>query len=319
MMRRVLTMQQKLTVIMPVYNGMPFLSETVESILCQTYKDFHFLIIDDGSTDESLKYLESLTDPRIEVRSQSNVGLCNSLNQAVESCESELIARIDQDDIASPSRLHEQVTFLTSHPDYDCVLSNISRITESGKEFGAYEINSLEEISDYCSKLYGCIVHSTICLRRESFLRLGGYRSFLYPVDDYDLLLRLEESYKVAVINKPLVKYRIHSKAGTFGTFHDMEFKTRYVMAMTTRRRAGEPEMPLLEFSQTLDQAHWLEKWHREVSSMGKLNFRRAGLMVGEGQYVMGILNLVRACFLAPRFAFGRLLRLYRTHLISFL
>ena len=306
-------MQQKLTVIMPVYNGMPFLAEAVDSILSQTYRDFHFLIINDGSTDESLEYLESLTDPRIEVRTQSNAGLCNSLNQAVKSCESELIARLDQDDIALPSRLYEQVKFLTSHTDYDCVLSNISRITESGNEFGAYEVNSSDETSNYSSNLYGCIVHSTICLRRESFLKLGGYRSFLYPVDDYDLLLRLEENYNVAVINKPLVKYRIHSKAGTFGTFHDMEFKTRYVIAMTTRRRAGEPEMSLTEFSQTLDQATWLERVRRNINSTGRLRFRRAGLMLGEKQYIGGVFNLAGACLLAPRFAYGRLVGLYKS------
>lgn len=141
-------MQQHLTVIIPVYNGMPFLKETIQSILNQTYRDFHLLIVDDGSTDGSSEYLKTLTDSRIEVRHQSNMGLCASLNQAVASSDSELIARLDQDDVALPSRLQEQIDFLSSHLDYACILSRISRITESGKkEFPSYETDFSEEVS----------------------------------------------------------------------------------------------------------------------------------------------------------------------------
>jgi len=304
-------MQQKLTVIIPVYNGMPFLKETVQSILNQTYKDFHLLIVDDGSTDGSAEYLKTLTDSRIEIRSQSNLGLCTSLNQAVASSNTELIARLDQDDIASPSRLQEQVDFLISHLGYACVLSNISRITESGKEFGSYKTDFSEEISDYRWEQYGCIVHSTICFRKESFLALGGYRSSLYPVDDYDLLLRFDEAYKVAVINKALVKYRVHSKAGTFTTFYDMEFKSCYVETIATQRRTGEPEVSLTEFSQTLNQSSLRKKWQGKINTMGRLMFRKAGLMIGEGQYVRGVYNLVGACLLAPKLTFSKLLGLY--------
>jgi glycosyltransferase involved in cell wall biosynthesis len=310
-------MKYQLTVIIPVYNGMPFLPETVDSILNQTYKDFRLLIIDDGSMDESSTYLNSLTDPRVEVRFQSNMGLCHSLNNAIASADSEFVARLDQDDIALPFRLQEQVDFLTAHPEYACVLGNISRITEKGKDFGAYDINSSEAISDYQSSLYGCIVHSTICFRREVFLGLGGYRPAMYPVDDYDLLLRLEENYKTAVINKPLIKYRIHGKAGTFKTFHDMELKTRYVSAMAGLRRANEPEISLTEFSKTLDQASPWELFHRNVNGRGKLMFRKAGLMIGEGQRLGGAMNLLGACLLAPRFAVGRLFALYRSKSVS--
>lgn len=304
-------MKNRLTVVIPVYNGMPFLKDTVQSILNQTYKDFHLLIVDDGSTDDSPDYLKTLSDPRVEIRFQSNMGLCASLNQAIASSDAELIARLDQDDIALPDRLQNQVEFLASHPDYACVLSNISRITESGKEFEPYKTDFSEEISDYRHKQYGCIVHSTICFRKESFLALGGYRSALYPVDDYDLLLRFEEAYKVAVINRVLVKYRIHGRAGTFNTFYDMELKSRYVEQMAIQRRSGKPEVSLTEFSQTLDQANLLEKWKRNLNTQGKLMFRRAGLMIGEKQYIGGFYNLAGACLLAPKFASGRLLGLY--------
>jgi len=164
----------KLTVIVPIYNAMPFLKETVESILQQTYQNFRLLLVDDGSADSSIDYLNSLTDSRVEIRQQKNLGLCESLNQAISSVQTEFVARLDQDDLSLPSRLQEQMEFLEQHPDYHCVLSNISRISASGKDFGHYQSNnSAGVISDYAPGTYGCIVHSTICFRRQAFISLG--------------------------------------------------------------------------------------------------------------------------------------------------
>jgi glycosyltransferase involved in cell wall biosynthesis len=303
-------MKPRLTVVIPVYNGMPFLPKTVESILGQTFQDFRLVIIDDGSTDQSADFLDSLADSRVVVRHHKNKGLCHSLNEAIVEADTDFVARLDQDDIALSSRLYEQMAFLDGHPDYCCVLSNISRISESGKEFGSYAINDQEEISDYQSSIYGCIVHSTICLKKEKFIALGGYRQSVYPVDDYDLLLRLEETSKVAVINKPLVKYRIHGNAGTFKTFHDMALKSRYVLAIASQRRNGETEMSLDDFKRTVDKVNFYERTKREADDRGKLMFRQAGLAFCEDRYASGIFNLILAVILAPQFSLGRLFAL---------
>lgn len=204
-------MSSSLTIVINVYNGMPFLPETVNSILTQTYSDFRLLIINNGSKDSTSEYLESLKDPRVEVIHQNHLGLGHSLNKAVfENTESEFVARLDHDDVALPSRLEEQVNFLIQHPGYACVLSNISRIGSDGREFGYYKTETKNLIEDYDLQRYESIVHSTILFRREKFIEVGGYRQALYPVDDFDLLLRFWENAPVAVINKPLVKYRIH-------------------------------------------------------------------------------------------------------------
>jgi glycosyltransferase involved in cell wall biosynthesis len=288
-----------LTVIVPVYNGCCFLSDTVESLLQQTYRDFHILIINDGSTDDSAIYLDQLTDPRIEVRHQKNQGLCATLNQAIASCTTEFIARLDQDDIAHPEKLQQQMDFLTANPDYDGVLSNITRITASGKELGHYASSSTQPIDDYQSSRYGCIVHSTLCCRRDSLLRVGGYRAALYPVDDYDLLLRMEEQCRLAVINQPLVKYRIHSQAGTFKTFASMDLKTRYAEAMAQRRRSGRLELSLTEFTEIAMQGHSLKQLQIRLNRQGRLMF-----LTGFGQ-------LFGSLLLAPTHTFKRLLGLY--------
>lgn len=307
-----LDMSPTLTAIVPVYNGMPFLKETVESLLNQTYQDFQLLIVDDGSTDGSRDYLKSIDDPRLDlIFNAENQGLCRSLNQGIlHHAKSDLIARLDQDDLALPSRLAEQFAFMQHHPHYAGVLCQVSRIGAKGQEFGYYLTpNSQSPIEDYHLDRYGFIVHSTFMFRRQQFLRVGGYRSSLYPVDDVDLLLRLWEKYPLAVINKPLVKYRIHSQASSFNTFWMMQNKTRYALEMHHHRQQGMPELTFDDWMD-LDKTPLLPKILRYKNEFGQLMFRNAGRSFGEGKKISGGLFLLSAFFSNPHFTTQRLLAL---------
>jgi glycosyltransferase involved in cell wall biosynthesis len=95
------------TILMAVYNGMPYLTEAIDSVLNQTLKDWELLIIDDGSKDDSAAYLDSLTDPRIRVVHQANRGLAGALNRGLELCETEFLGRLDADDVALPTRFEK--------------------------------------------------------------------------------------------------------------------------------------------------------------------------------------------------------------------
>ena len=302
-----LEMSENLTIIMPTYNGMLFLPNAVESLLQQTYKDFHLIIIDDGSTDDSWKYLASITDPRVEVQRQTNKGLTETINRAAANAKSEFIAFLDQDDIALPSRLQEQMDFLANHPNYACVLCLVSKVTASGREFGYYKLGNSEPIVDYQPKM-GCIVRSTMCLRRQAFLQIGGYDLLAYPVDDYEFLLRLWENFKIAIINKPLVQYRVHSSSLTFKVFQEVQVKTRYVETMSQFRKIGKPEISFSEFTRTLDQTNFVIKLIRQFQTHGMLLFRRAGILLGDGQVITGIFTLTGAFLLYPKFVSERLL-----------
>lgn len=108
-----------ISVVMPTYNtDVPILREAVDSILAQTFRDFEFLIIDDCSTNESVEYLNTLTDPRIRIiRNETNMGITKSLNIGFREAKGKYIARMDSDDISFPQRFEKQLAFMESHPD----------------------------------------------------------------------------------------------------------------------------------------------------------------------------------------------------------
>lgn len=106
------------SVLMPVYNGAKYLHEAVKSILDQTYADFEFLIVNDGSTDDSEKIILSFKDPRIVIiKNEINIGLINSLNKGLTIAKGKYIARMDADDVAMPQRLELQVKEFNTNPN----------------------------------------------------------------------------------------------------------------------------------------------------------------------------------------------------------
>jgi glycosyltransferase involved in cell wall biosynthesis len=123
----------EVTVLMPVYNGMPFLPEAVDSILNQTLRDFTFLIINDGSTDDTEEYLDRLDDPRLQIVHQPNQGIGAALNAGLALCKTEFIARMDSDDLSLPSRLKAQLDFLNLHKDVGLVGTKFAYLGISGR------------------------------------------------------------------------------------------------------------------------------------------------------------------------------------------
>ena len=111
-------MNPLVTVLMPVYNGEKYLKEAIESILNQTFKDFEFLIINDGSTDNSVKIIQSFNDLRIRlIHNESNIGLIKTLNKGLKLSNGKYIARMDCDDVSLPKRLSVQINFMEKHPE----------------------------------------------------------------------------------------------------------------------------------------------------------------------------------------------------------
>ncbi|TGC10610.1 glycosyltransferase family 2 protein [Methanolobus halotolerans] len=206
-------MTPEISVIMASYNSEKYLSESIQSILDQTFEEFEFLIINDCSTDNSLHIIDehAKQDDRIFlIDNKANLGLTKSLNLGLKEAKGKYIARIDSDDIALPERLRIQYDFLEQNRDVFLVGSGAYTIDENGSI--RTKIKPSTEVKDIKKKLsvQNCLSHPTIMFRNEGFM----YREKFVYAQDYDFyLILLSNNKKIANIFEPLIKYRINPDA----------------------------------------------------------------------------------------------------------
>ncbi len=199
----------KISVVMPVYNSEKYLREAIDSILTQTYTDFEFIIIDDGSLDSSAEIVRSYTDPRIRFYiNEKNMGVAATLNRGLELATGEYIARMDSDDISLPERFEKQVRYLDAH---ETVVVCATGIRLFGSQTGVRRFSSSHEQLKV-DLLFGCcFAHPTVMLRSSVF-RKEGYRydESYSKMEDYDLWVRISRKHELASIPEILFQYRIH-------------------------------------------------------------------------------------------------------------
>jgi glycosyltransferase involved in cell wall biosynthesis len=199
----------RVTVLMPVFNGAPYLAEAIRSILHQTFTDFEFLIIDDGSTDESVAVIHGFHDPRIHlVHNETNLGLVASLNKGLELAQGEYIARMDQDDISRLERLACQVRYMDAHPQIGVCGSWVQFIPKANNYVWKLPEKS-EEILCWQFHTVG-VAHPSVMMRRRLF---EEHRLLYDPqyrhIEDYELWGRAIRYMDFANIQKVLLDYRI--------------------------------------------------------------------------------------------------------------
>lgn len=197
----------KVTVLMPVYNAEAYLREAMDSILAQTFTNFEFLIIDDGSTDGSAGIVRSYADRRIRlVQNERNLRLAATLNRGLGLARGEYVARMDADDISLPERLARQVAFMDAHPTVG--ISGTWAAAFGEARFSMPNPTDSERIR---AKLLfdSALVHPVVILRPALLARHGlAYRD-LYPIDDYDLWQRAARAFPLANLPETLLRYRV--------------------------------------------------------------------------------------------------------------
>lgn len=199
-----------LTVGVPVYNGMPYLKETMASLFGQTFSDFKILVINDGSKDDSLEYLQSLRDPRLKVVSQQNRGLTSTLNRMLAEIDTPWLVRQDADDISLPDRTGILHQWATRCPEAGLLYSRASHYQ---RERHLVELQTTAASPDRLRALTKAghllsICHTTVAVNARKLLALGGYRFNLY-VEDYDMYWRMALATELQYIPKVLVGARI--------------------------------------------------------------------------------------------------------------
>lgn len=199
----------KISVIMAVYNGERHLREAMESILGQTFGNFEFIVIDDGSTDSTARILRSFEDPRLKVKRQENVGLTKSLNKALSMAKGDYVARQDADDVSSRERFEKQVAFLDANPDIALVGSWMTHIDGEGDTIGITRLPTDPDRIAAALPISNEFCHGSIMARRTALQSLGGYREQFTYAQDYDLVLRLSEQARLANIPDVLYRHRL--------------------------------------------------------------------------------------------------------------
>jgi glycosyltransferase involved in cell wall biosynthesis len=202
-----------LTVAMSVYNGAAFLPAAIESVLCQTFGDFEFLVLDDGSTDGSRTVAEDYAarDARIRVIARENRGLVASLNELFAAARAPLVARFDADDICMPDRFARQLAFLAGNPDHGLVGAATRYIDTSGKPAPNTPIERPTTHAEFLANLEDgpLLCHSAVMVRRNLVRDAGGYRRAFRHAEDYDLWLRLSRVTRIHNLPECLLAYRI--------------------------------------------------------------------------------------------------------------
>lgn len=242
------------SVVMSVYNGAAHLDATIRSILEQQGVTLEFVIVDDGSTDESGAILQryATIDPRIVLLQQENTGLTRALIRACEQARGRYIARQDAGDRSFPGRLVKQAAYLDAYPDVMLVSCWTRYIgpadeelwLESRQDTPAQATRRLRANSR--EELRGISSHSSAMFRRADYIQVGGYRPQFWLAQDLDLWTRLTDSGEVAIVPECLCEYRFEPNAISGRYAREQAYLTDLIIEMRKRRVAGLEETSLL-------------------------------------------------------------------------
>ena len=206
----------KVTVLMPVYNGERFIRDAIESILKQTYQNYEFIIVNDGSTDSTEKIVKSYKDIRIKlINNPSNLGIIGSLNKGLEHASGDYIARQDSDDIAEKDRLELQVKVLEENEGIHLVSCDLQSIDSNSRPRDKWLRSCKSEYIPWLLMFDNWLAgHSQVMFRRKTTMDLGGYSYQWIHAEDYDLWSRIARADKaIAIIPHCLQQYRVHAQS----------------------------------------------------------------------------------------------------------
>lgn len=250
------SMAARVSVTMPVHNGERFVGQAIESILRQTYRELELVVVDDGSTDATPEILAgyAASDDRIVVHTQENAGYVAALNTAAAIGHGELLARLDADDVAEPSRLRRQVDFLDAHPDVAVVGGSLLVIDARGRPF--YLATYPPDASDVRAALSDRtpLAHPTVLMRRSVFDAVGGYRTGFPHAEDYDLWLRISSAHELVNLPDIFARYRVH---GANASLRWLREQARSVVAARADAFGPAASSPQAVASATLELALW--------------------------------------------------------------
>lgn len=255
------------SVVLGVYNGERYLAEAIESVLVQTFSDFEFIAVDDGSTDQTVEILRhyEAKDRRIKVLQIPHGGIVDAANAGLRSARAELIARVDADDVSLSERLERQVQYLAEHSEVVCLGSRMLLMEPFGASMGetCHPSTHAEIEAELLLGSGWAMPQPAAMMRKTAVMKIGAYRNEYLWSEDLDLFLRLAEVGRLANLPEVLVKYRNHPGS----TNHrraalQMELSRKCVLETYQRRGEIPPkDLPLMSPTQHGEKADRYLNW----------------------------------------------------------
>lgn len=214
-------MKPNISIIMPVLNGEKYISEAIESILAQTYKDYELIVVDDGCTDRTYELVEGFSKRMNAkcIHHQGNQGIARSVNDGIRAVAGNFIAFLDHDDVWFPDFLETQVAHLNAHPDVGMVHADFQTIDDVGNVLEA-SVATCRKRARPCGYVFSAlfldsfVVGNSVLIRKECLDRVGGFDESL-RWGDYHLWMRIARQYKVDYTDRVLTQYRQHAAQQT--------------------------------------------------------------------------------------------------------
>jgi glycosyltransferase involved in cell wall biosynthesis len=303
----------KISVLLAVYNGLPYIKDAVVSIQQQTFDNWELILVDDGSTDGTGEYILSMAekDPRIRyIKSETNLGHSPALNLGLAACQGEWVARMDGDDIAMPNRLERQLYYVQTHADLLATGCLAYYIGPDGKRFGGKTYHDLiapDVFQRYMdtNEAIG-ILHPGAFIRRDILVKLGGYRPQFDPTNDIDLWNRISELGMILVQPEYLMEYRIHGNSIVAKGFWKARMKYEWIRACMRARRSGNPEPTEEEFLSLWKNVSISHKFNRWRKMKAKYLYRKAGFEFIRHHYIQAAINFGLSSVLQPGYTLFR-------------
>lgn len=277
----------RVSVVMSVYNGMPLVQDAVASILDQTFRDLEFIIVNDGSTDDTLPYLHAAAarDPRIRIIDQLNTGLTRALIRGVAAARAPLIARMDADDLSEPERLARQVAYLDAHPDLCAASCGIAYVAGDLTPIAMSDRRRPPEALPLLVTLYNAVSgHGQVVFRKSAYDAAGGYDPAFRFAQDYDLWTRMTRARPFGEAPGILYKFRInHDSISTRHGAAQLALAVKIASREVTHLVGSTPEQHTVQLILSMwqqrcpDGAGARDFWaaHRHISAMVAAYFRR--------------------------------------------
>lgn len=300
-----------ISVVMPAYNSSQFISVAIESILNQSYPELEFIIVDDGSTDNTIEIIEEYAakDNRIRLITSDHGGPGNAMNVGIQEAKYKWVAVMHSDDVAAPNRLARQLEMAEVDPDVVIWGTDGKHIGADGRVISEFRVGPTSKEQCWKIRQDGGIVqsiHPTVMFRRDIALEVGGYDANLPVCEDIEFFDRMLTHGALVTIPEKLMFYRIHGSSLAMTKYLLQGRYTRFVKARSKRRMQTGEEISFDVFLKQYNRLPRLQRFNRYIKDISGMYYRRAGMAYSQKNYPQFICFFTLSLLLNPQYPISR-------------